>query len=108
MSDPLFVHWEQDGFLLHALAQPRIATFRGRTRKSIDDARLLNRVSGKGEPTSTLDRRDPHEWIEEHISLGYTTHRAVIEACWREALHAACPAAVPKVPSVPVAGQPPV
>ena len=36
MSDPLFVHWEQDGFLLDALAQPRIATFRGRTRKSID------------------------------------------------------------------------
>ena len=48
--------------------------------QSIDDARLLYRISCKGEPTLTLPRRDSPEWIEEHIFLGYTTPREVIEA----------------------------
>lgn len=49
--------------------------------QSIDDARLFYRISCKGEPALTLPRRDPPEWIEEHIFLGYTTPREVIEAC---------------------------
>ena len=48
--------------------------------QSIDDARLLYRISCKGEPTLTLPRRDSPEWIEEHIFLGYTTPGEVIEA----------------------------
>ena len=49
--------------------------------QSIDDARLLYRISCKGEPALTLPRHDPPEWIEEHIFLGYTTPREIIEAC---------------------------
>ena len=48
--------------------------------QSIDDARLLYRISCKGEPTLTLPRRDSPEWIEEHIFLGYTIPGEVIEA----------------------------
>ncbi|MCY3622957.1 MAG: TauD/TfdA family dioxygenase [Gammaproteobacteria bacterium] len=47
--------------------------------QSIDDARLFYRISCKGEPALTLPRRDPPEWIEEHIFLGYTTPREVIQ-----------------------------
>ncbi|MDE0179212.1 MAG: TauD/TfdA family dioxygenase [Gammaproteobacteria bacterium] len=49
--------------------------------QSIDDARLFYRISCKGEPALTLPRRDPPEWIEEHIFLGYTTPPEVIEVC---------------------------
>jgi len=49
--------------------------------QSIDDARLFYRISCKGEPALTLPRRDPPEWIEEHIFLGYTTPREIIEVC---------------------------
>ena len=49
--------------------------------QSIDDARLFYRISCKGEPALTLPRHDPPEWIEEHIFLGYTTPREIIEAC---------------------------
>ena len=48
--------------------------------QSIDDARLFYRISCKGEPALTLPRRDPPQWIEEHIFLGYTTPREVVEA----------------------------
>lgn len=47
--------------------------------QSIDDARLFYRISCKGEPALTLPRHDPPEWVEEHIFLGYTTPREVIE-----------------------------
>ena len=47
--------------------------------QSIDDARLFYRISCKGEPALTLPRRDPPEWIEEHIFLGYRTPREAIE-----------------------------
>ena len=47
--------------------------------QSLDDARLFYRISCKGEPALTLPRRDPPEWVEEHIFLGYTTPREVIE-----------------------------
>lgn len=48
--------------------------------QSMDDARLLYRISCKGDPSLTLPRRDSPEWINEHIFLGYTTPREVIEA----------------------------
>ena len=48
--------------------------------QSMEDARLLYRISCKGEPSLTLPRRDSREWIDEHIFLGYTTPREVIEA----------------------------
>jgi len=40
---------------------------------SIDDARLLYRLSCKGEPAVSLPRNDPQEWLDEHIAGGYTT-----------------------------------
>ena len=40
---------------------------------SIDDARLLYRLSCKGEPALTLPRSDPSEWLAAHINAGYTT-----------------------------------
>lgn len=41
--------------------------------QSIADARLLYRISCKGEPTLTLPRHDPPAWVKKHIFLGYTT-----------------------------------
>lgn len=46
---------------------------------SIDDARLLYRLSCKGEPSLTLPRNDPPEWIAAHINAGYTTPAAIID-----------------------------
>ena len=46
--------------------------------QSINDARLLYRISCKGEPALTLPRRDPPEWIEENVFLGYVTPDEVI------------------------------
>ena len=46
---------------------------------SIDDARLLYRLSCKGEPALTLPRNDPPEWLAAHINAGYTTPPAIID-----------------------------
>ena len=46
--------------------------------KSIDDARLLYRLSCKGGPALLLPRNDPPEWLEEHIAGGYATPREII------------------------------
>ena len=48
--------------------------------QSLDDARLLYRISCKGEPALTLPRNDTPEWVGEHIFLEYTTPREVVEA----------------------------
>ena len=45
---------------------------------SIDDARLLYRLSCKGDPSLTLPRNDPPKWIAAHINAGYTTPAAII------------------------------
>ena len=47
--------------------------------ESLDDLRLIYRMSCKGEPSLTLPRRDPPEWLEENIYLGYRTPRDIIE-----------------------------
>ena len=47
---------------------------------SIDDARLLYRLSCKGEPALTLPRNDPPEWLAAHINAAYTTPAAIIDA----------------------------
>lgn len=46
---------------------------------SIDDARLLYRLSCKGEPALTLPRNDPQEWLEAHITGAYRTPESVLE-----------------------------
>ena len=48
--------------------------------QSLDDARLLYRISCKGTPALTLPRHDSPEWVSEHIFLDYTTPREVLEA----------------------------
>ena len=45
---------------------------------SIDDARLLYRLSCKGEPSLSLPRNDDPEWLEAHIAGGYTTPNEII------------------------------
>ena len=45
---------------------------------SIEDARLLYRLSCKGEPTLTLPRKDASEWLKRHIPGGYTTPAEII------------------------------
>ena len=46
---------------------------------SIDDARLLYRLSCKGEPALTLPRNDPQEWLDDHISGGYKTNPDILD-----------------------------
>ena len=46
--------------------------------QSIDDARLLYRISCKGEPALTLPRRDSRDWIDEHVFFGYTTPAEIV------------------------------
>ena len=46
--------------------------------QSIDDARLLYRLSCKGEPALTLPRNDPQEWLDQHINGGYVTPKEII------------------------------
>ena len=46
---------------------------------SIDDARLLYRLSCKGEPALALPRRDAPEWLEAHIAGAYTTPTEIID-----------------------------
>ena len=47
---------------------------------SIEDARLLYRLSCKGEPALTLPRRDPPEWLAAHVTAGYATPPDIIGA----------------------------
>ena len=47
---------------------------------ALGDARLLYRLSCKGEPALTLPRNDPPEWLAEHITAGYATPAALIAA----------------------------
>lgn len=48
--------------------------------RSIDDARLLYRLSCKGDPALTLPRNDPQHWLDTHISGGYRTPDSIIDA----------------------------
>jgi alpha-ketoglutarate-dependent taurine dioxygenase len=47
---------------------------------SLDDARLLYRLSCKGEPALTLPRQDAPDWLEAHISGSYTTPPEIVGA----------------------------
>ena len=47
--------------------------------KSLDDTRLLYRLSCKGEPALSLPRCDASEWLQTHIAGGYTTPLETIE-----------------------------
>jgi alpha-ketoglutarate-dependent taurine dioxygenase len=51
---------------------------------SIDDARLLYRLSCKGEPALSLPRRDEAEWLAAHIAGSYSTPQETIDiqAAW--------------------------
>jgi len=44
----------------------------------IDDARLLYRLSCKGEPTLSLPRKDDPEWLAAHVNGSYVTPREII------------------------------
>ena len=44
----------------------------------VDDARLLYRLSCKGEPALTLPRTDPADWLAAHIPGGYQTSTTII------------------------------
>ena len=46
---------------------------------AIDDARLLYRLSCKGEPALSLPRNDPPRWLAEHITAGYATPEAILK-----------------------------
>ena len=48
--------------------------------ESLEDLRLIYRMSCKGEPSLTLPRQDPPEWLEENIYLAYRTPRELFEA----------------------------
>jgi alpha-ketoglutarate-dependent taurine dioxygenase len=45
---------------------------------SVDDARLLYRLSCKGDPALELPRQDDTEWIEANINGGYRTSPSII------------------------------
>ena len=45
---------------------------------SIDDARLLYRLSCKGESILTLPRHDHEDWLKTHVPGGYTTPPEII------------------------------
>ena len=46
--------------------------------QSIDDARLLYRLSCKGAPALTLPRNDSPEWLQAHVTGGYETPREIV------------------------------
>ena len=46
---------------------------------SVDDARLLYRLSCKGEPALVLPRNDTSEWLKAHIAGGYMTPLEIID-----------------------------
>ena len=45
---------------------------------SIDDARLMYRLSTKGEPCYDLPRRDDEGWLAANVATGYTTDLATV------------------------------
>lgn len=45
---------------------------------SVDDARLLYRLSCKGEPALTLPRHDDPQWLAEHVNGAYSTAADII------------------------------
>lgn len=47
--------------------------------QAVDDARLLYRLSCKGEPALTLPRRDDPAWLQAHIPGAYTTPPELLE-----------------------------
>ena len=47
---------------------------------SIDDARLLYRLSCKGEPALSLPRQDDPDWLAAHIAGGYVTPQEMLDA----------------------------
>ena len=47
--------------------------------KSIEDARLLYRLSCKSNPALMLPRNDDPEWLDEHISGGYATPQEILD-----------------------------
>ena len=46
---------------------------------TIDDARLLYRLSCKGEPSLTLPRQDPVEWLAAHVAGSYSTPQEILD-----------------------------
>ena len=46
---------------------------------AVDDARLLYRLSCKGEPALTLPRTDSEDWLEKHVPGGYRSPARIIE-----------------------------
>jgi alpha-ketoglutarate-dependent taurine dioxygenase len=46
---------------------------------SIDDARLLYRLSCKGEPALSLPRQDKTEWLAAHVPGSYSTPQEIID-----------------------------
>ncbi len=46
---------------------------------SLDDARLLYRLSCKGEPTLSLPRQDEPDWLAAHIPGGYATPQGILQ-----------------------------
>jgi alpha-ketoglutarate-dependent taurine dioxygenase len=46
---------------------------------SIDDARLLYRLSCKGEPALSLPRQDKPEWLAAHVAGGYSTPQEILD-----------------------------
>ena len=46
---------------------------------SIDNARLLYRLSCKGEPALSLPRNDDPEWLAEHVGGGYATPQEILD-----------------------------
>jgi hypothetical protein len=46
---------------------------------SIDDARLLYRLSCKGKPALSLPRGDETQWLAAHIAGSYSTPQEIID-----------------------------
>ena len=49
---------------------------RGVTR--VEDARLMYRLSCKGDPCLSLPRSDSQTWLDQHISGGYSTPSSML------------------------------
>jgi len=43
-----------------------------------EDARLMYRLSCKGEPCLSLPQRDGQAWLDQHIYGGYSTDEALL------------------------------
>ena len=46
---------------------------------AIDDARLLYRLSCKGEPALSLPRRDNPDWLAAHVTGSYSTPQELLD-----------------------------